>query len=1036
MRQLREFIKQLTAYPDPLFITSRFRCTALVVLFSMSIVLSSCQSSSQPEINNTANGTNRIELSAEEEQFIEEHPVIRTGVDPEFIPYEFIDTDGAYKGISEEYQQLIEERTGLVFEPVMGLTWAQAYEMAVEGKIDVLPSVSKTPIREQYFLFSEPYYTFQRAIYLQEETKNLSSIEDLSNKTVAVQANSSHHTYLMSSFPSITLSLYNDVPSAIQAVSDGQELAFIGNFATTNYLIKSSGITGLNYIRIKPTADGSQSLYFAVSKDMPLLVGIINRALQDIGNDERISIDNKWLGVESTADYTLFFQILNLIVILIVIILAVSSFWIIRLRKEVSIRKMAQEEMLVAKEDAVRANEIKSLFLARMSHEIRTPLNAITGMSYLMKKTALSPTQGIYVEKLTQASKNMLGIINDILDFSKIEAGKIDLENVSFSLDKLLQRVISITSVKVQEQGIQFDFERDPLIPSYFFGDPVRIEQILMNLLNNAIKFTPAGKVTLSLSLYSRVKNSCRIHFSIADTGIGMSEEDKKRMFTAFDQADSSISRRFGGTGLGLSIVKNLTEMMGGRIIVESEPGKGSTFLVELPFDVDAEAEATQEKTMSADCFRTVRCLVIDKNEDSRKFLHKAFDSFGVYAESATSEEDALHMLRKAWNEERQYNLLIIDCNTLDKEDFAGVSALKQLSIFDKLPKVIGLAPLSREDLLDQAASLGLDATLIRPIIPSILYNQIIELFEIVSPAYVADKKSSAAVVSYPYSLLLVEDNKTNQFIARSILEQAGFRMAVANDGLEGYEYFLQHRDTIDLILMDLHMPVMDGYTSAGHIREVDSKVPIVAMTADAVSGIDEMCRINGMTHYVSKPFDPDELITTIQQVAREYRGEPGEDKAAESALLSDINSPVKSSDDFVDLPASRNQSPDTGLIRQVSLPTAGALNIEDGLKRIGGDRELYRLILSEYRNENSEIPENLEKAVVSRDFLRAGDIVHKIKSSSGTIGAMKLFNLAADLQKALKAEDEALSDSLSISFAENLRQVLSEIDSFLSRAR
>ena len=1010
-----------------------FRVALLLFLFAISMVLGSCQSASLTDDAKVDTDTDQIELSSEEKQFIKDHPIIRIGVDPEFIPYEFIDTDGSYNGISADYQKLITERTGLIFEPVKGLTWTEAYELAVEGEIDVLPCVSKTPIREQYFIFSDPYYTFQRAIYLQEETKNISKIEDLFGKTVAVQANSSHHTFLMANYPSITLSLYNDVPSAIQAVSDGHEFAFVGNFATTNYLIKSSGVTDLNYIRIAPTDDGSQSLHFAVSKDLPVLTGILNRAIQDIGQDERIAIDNKWLGVESGVDYSTFFQILNLIIILVLIIFGVSTFWIIRLRKEVVIRKKAEEEMIAAKEEAVRANEIKSLFLARMSHEIRTPLNAITGMSYLMKKTLLSPTQSIYVEKLTQASKNMLGIINDILDFSKIEAGKIDIERISFSLDKLLQRVISIASVKVQEQGIQFDFEKDPVIPSCFFGDPIRIEQILMNLLNNAIKFTPSGKVTLTLSLHSRVDNSCRIHFSVTDTGIGMNEEDKKRIFSAFNQADASISRRFGGTGLGLSIVKSLTDRMGGRIDVESEVGKGSTFLVELPLDVDTEAEATEEKAMSIDCFRTIRCLVIDKNEDSRRFLRKAFDSFGIFAEMAASETEAMQLLRKAWNEERQYNLLIVDYETPDKAGFADINTLKKLSIFDKDLKIIGLAPLSREDLLDQAQDLGLDATLIRPIIPSILYNQIIELFEIIPPSYVQDAKDSTILMPHPYSLLLVEDNKTNQFIAQSILEQAGFRMAIANNGLEGYEYFLENRDSIDLILMDLHMPVMDGYTSAGRIREVDSNIPIVAMTADAVAGIDEMCRARGMTHYVSKPFDPDELISTILQVAKEYRGDPKQEENDASAPEStpDLTVEAIPSDKGVPL---ANPNSATEATASGSVPSPTALDVEDGIKRLGGDRDLYLLILHEYQNENAKTLNDLQEAIENRDFLRAGEIVHKVKSSSGNIGAKTLFIAASELQKVLKEEDEPESRRLQGAFSNIMQQVLSDIDLILAQ--
>ena len=970
----------------------------------------------------------RIVLTAEEEAFLQEHPVIRLGVDPGFIPYEFIDSDGTYKGISPDYQQLISERTGIVFEAATDLTWNEAYELAVEGELDVLPCVSHTPIREQYFLFSEPYYTFQRAIFINEDTKNISSINDLFSSAVAVQSNSSHHTYLLAQYPDITLSLYPDVPSAIQAVSDGREKAFIGNFATTNYLIKSSGTTNLSYIRMEAAEDGSQSLYFAVRKDWPLLVSILDKALADIDTEERIAIDNKWLGVENAQDYTWLWQALLVLAVLAVIVTSVSSFWILRLRKEIAIRKKAEDAMKIAKEEAIRANQIKSLFLARMSHEIRTPLNAITGMSYLMKKTPLSPTQHIYVDKLTQASRNMLGIINDILDFSKIEAGKIDIECVAFSMDEILQRAISIASVKVQEQGIGFEFEKDPSMPSRYFGDPARIEQIVMNLLNNAIKFTPTGSVTLSVRLLSRDSDHCLVAIEVADTGIGMTQEQVKRIFTPFDQADSSINRRFGGTGLGLSIVKSLTEMMNGRINVTSEEGKGSRFHIELPLDADMSIETEVERTMAMDCFRNVRCLVIDKNEISKRFLQGCFDAFGIYATYATSDTEAVRLMRKAWQEDVHINLLLIDDETPEGDAVTFATELKFHSPFDEKPKCIMILPLGREDRYDQVISAGIDAAIVRPIVPSILYNQIIELFGI-KPPVVMTAVETPSVTPHPYRLLLVEDNKTNQFIAQTILEQEGFRVTIADNGKLGYEYFVKNRDEIDLILMDLHMPVMDGYTAASEIRKIDDEVPIVAMTADAVAGVDEKCKASGMNHYVSKPFDPDRLIATILSVVTGYRGIP--DKIDETKTPVDTTETQTVSDLTADPSELENPVKQAAPVSGNANEDVDALHAEDGITRIGGDRVLYRMILLMFKSENVDTMQTLEEALALHDYHRGVEIVHKVKSSSANISAVALHSAASKLQQALQEESPDISP-LYHTFRDAFDRTMMEIERFV----
>lgn len=945
-----------------------------------------------------ANPENELNLTQAERDFIREHPVIRLGVDPSFVPYEFIDLDGTYKGITADYIALISERTGLNMVVTPGLTWAEAYEKAVQGEIDVLPCVGQTAEREKYFLFSEGYFTFHRAVFLNEETKGINRLEDLYGKTVAVQINSSHHSF-MKDYPQIQLDLYPTVEQALGAVSTGLEIAFVGNLATSSYLAKSVGITNLKYFAIETDPnDQSQSLHFAVRKDWPELVGILNKALASITKEERTQINNKWIGVESTVDYSDIIRVIEISGLVVVLIVVVSYFWIIRLRKEVKKRREAQQELLAAKEEAEQANQVKSLFLARMLHEIRTPLSAIMGMTYLLKKTDLSVTQGIYLDKLTQASRNMLGTINDILDFSKIEAGKITIEHVSFDLDQVLQRIVNISSVKAEEQGIELAMDQDAGLPSFFLGDPLRLEQILLNLVNNAVKFTSAGFVRIQVRGKESQGAGLVVEFSVQDSGIGMNREQLDHLFVPFDQGDSSISRRFGGSGLGLSIVKSLTDLMGGEISVSSEPGVGSTFTVRLPLEVDPRPERSVIKQMAADCFRRIRALILDPNESSGMQLAQYLRSFGITTDLTSAEQETTKLIRKAAEEEEKpYNLIVVDFAASLDGGIALMKKLRNSPYSNPNCKYIAILPMAREELCEECETAGIDLGIMKPVIPSVLYNGIVEIFNVSPP----EQQRSAQIPGDQirqghYAVLLVEDNKTNQFIAKTILEQAGLQVSLASNGEEGCRYYEDHRTEIQLILMDLHMPVMDGYTASDCIRSVDREIPIVAMTADAIAGVEEKCRSHGIHHYVSKPFEPEQLIDTIFSILKDQQSVASEpEQTADSA-------------------------------------EGDALNTADGLKRIGGDESIYRLVLREFANENQAAGAELMRAIEEANYDAATQMIHKIKSSSGSIGATLAHETAAELQKALQERDGPAISRLHARFQTQLSELLRAIEDYL----
>ncbi len=928
---------------------------------------------------------NSIDWTEEELVFMEEHQVIRLGVDPGFVPFEFVDENGEYNGIAADYLALISEITGLQFEVLTASTWPEVYDMALKGEIDALPAIGKTIEREKHFLFSEPYYYYKRVIVTRDTDTEISGIEDLEGYAVAVQRHSSHHSYLLS-LPDINLSLYDSAEAALAAVATGNEKVFIGNLATTNYIVRSHGITNLRFVAFE--AEKQHALCFAVRKDWSVLVNIINKAIISIPESEKLAINNKWIDLDTDIDYRPFVRILFIVGTLVVVVLSVSFFWIARLRKEIRYRKQIQLDLEEAKHEADKANEFKSNFLARMSHEIRTPLNAITGMSYLLKRTELSLTQNMYVDRITQAANNMLSIINDILDFSKIEAGKVELENTSFSMDQVIQNVVNIVSYKIEEQGIGFRLTKDPLIPNWFFGDPKRIEQVLLNVLNNAAKFTSSGEVSLDIRLVAKENDKYHISFTIKDTGIGMSEEQVKKLFSPFEQGDSSINRRFGGSGLGLSIVKHMMDMMGGEIKVYSTPGEGSTFILMLTLNVDNDNEAEYKKALSSNHFRDVKALVLEKSGSNINLIDSYLAGYGMNCELTTSEASAVSMLEAANGKfAKPFDLFIIDYDTPVEGGFDFVERIRGNDKIVKFPKIIMLLPMMREDLLDKLSEHGIDMGIEKPIIPSILLNGILDIFNLkaVSGSRISTGKESVpAKLDRPYCVLLAEDNKTNQLIAKSLLEQEGIESIIANDGKEAVELYQDYRDSIDLILMDLHMPVMNGYEAAKKIRELSAGVPIVAMTADVVIGVREKCRQSGIHHYISKPFNPDKFIKTIKEII--IKREP------------DISKDL----DILD--------------RQL------------GIKNMGGNTELYQKVLEEFLNENEDTLDRLERDISEKKYDDAAQLVHKIKGSSGSIGAKLLQNTASSLQEALNQQKEDEIMLLHNRFSKLLRKLLEEL--------
>lgn len=925
----------------------------------------------------------QIVWTDEEMAFITDHPIITMAVDPEFVPYEFID-DGNYLGIASEYVALISEKTGITFQVVENLTFVQAYYEALAGNIDILPAVSKTPAREEFFLFSDMYYETQRVIVTKDNNTSIKNLEDLYGKTVAVQEASSHQSFL-SQYSEINMSLYSTVGDALVEVSAGGETAFVGFLATSDYMAKSLGLTNLRFTPI-PT-DNPTGLYFAVRQDWALLVIILNKCLSSITPEEKLAISSHWVTVQTEPDYGPIWRVVFIIGAVVLLIIVISIIWVLQLKKEINARKKVQMDLEKAKQDAEEANAVKSSFMARMSHEIRTPLNAITGMAYLLKKSGVSPTQRMYSDRITQASTTMLSLINDILDYSKIEAGKVTLEILPFNLDTVIQNVISIISVKIEEKGIGFKLKKESNIPSWFQGDSKRIEQILLNLLNNAVKFTSKGEIELEIRLIAKQGIKHKMTFSIKDTGIGMSEETRKNLFVPFTQADASINRRFGGTGLGLSIVKNLVELMGGSIDVYSTENEGSTFIVNLELNKDTEKEEDYQKEGLSNYFHDIKTLVLEKNATNLNILDSYLTSYGMNCELTTSPKASISLLENALKEsDKPYDLLILDYECPPENGFEFVKKLRENPRIVKMPKIILLLPMLRSDLFDKLDDNFVDIGIGKPIIPSVLHNGIIEIFaqKAIIASHSIDDQKEPIIQKNHLTILVVDDNSTNQLIAKLLLEQSGFDVLLAADGQEAVNVFTQNKNKIALILMDLHMPNMNGYDASDQIRLTDTVIPIIAMTAEVVSGVKEKCEEHGIHHYISKPFDPVHFVVTIQTILKS-----------------------------------------TGKI----IPTISSIiNREKGIQHLGGKIEMYEMILKEYKTENQNTCQILEQLIRESKYDEAKQLVHKVKSSSGSIGADELYQTAIALQKGLETRDQTLITNELKKFIIMMNQVLKEI--------
>ena len=527
-------------------------------------------------------------------------------------------------------------------------------------------------------------------------------------------------------------------------------------------------------------------------------------------------------------------------------------------------------ELVAANQRAEEATAMKSMFLANMSHEIRTPMNAVIGMAYLALKTPLSEKQRDYVNKIHNAGTSLLGVINDILDFSKIEAGRLDIEAVDFRLDDVIASVTSITAQKAQDKGLEFLVDVADSVPQTLVGDPLRLGQVIANLINNAIKFTEQGEVYLTVELLEQVGERATLGFSVMDTGIGMTPDQAARLFQPFSQADASTTRKHGGTGLGLTICRRLVELMGGEIWLESEPGDGSTFLFTVSVGVSS---GVARSRVAPEQLRAVSALVVDDNAAARDILVHALVGVCARVDAVSSGEEAIAAVRQH-DSDRPYDVIFMDWRMPGMDGIQATRLIKEDPSLTTRPAVVLVTAFGREEVREEAERIQMDGFLLKPVTASMLFDILVALF-----AGAGEDRTALAPLGDRHAdrlrglrVLLAEDNEINQQIAVELLEGVGATVEVANDGVDAVRKVLSQPTPpdYDVVLMDLQMPEMDGYQATREIRSDPrfASFPIVAMTAHATIEERQKCLDAGMNGHVSKPINPSSLFDTLERFA------------------------------------------------------------------------------------------------------------------------------------------------------------------------
>jgi two-component system sensor histidine kinase/response regulator len=626
-----------------------------------------------------------------------------------------------------------------------------------------------------------------------------------------------------------------------------------------------------------------------------------------------------------------------------------------------------------------------------MSHEIRTPMNAVIGLAYLALKTDMTAKQRDYVAKIHTAGNSLLGIINDILDFSKIEAGKLDIESVDFNLEEVMRGVTTVTLQKAYDKGLEFLVDIPNTVPLDLVGDPLRLSQVLTNVINNAVKFTERGEIHLKAALLEQLDQEAVLRFTVRDTGPGMTREQCAKLFQPFTQADMSTTRKHGGTGLGLTISKTLVEMMGGEIGLESEPGVGTTFFFTVRVGI---GNASERRTLVPEAMHRLRTLVVDDNSVAREILTESLSDLVAVVDAVSSGAEALAAIRQCnADATAPYDVVFMDWRMPGLDGLQTARLLRAETGLMTQPAVVMVTAFNGEEVKEAAGALNLDGFMVKPVSKSMVIDTLVTLFASPSetgarrtePSYDSDIDRCAGV-----RVLLTEDNEINQQIAIELLEGAGALVTVANNGREAVNYLDANPTAYDVVFMDLQMPIMDGHQATITIRD-DARfaaLPIIAMTAHASNEERDRCLAEGMNDHISKPISPAILFETLEKYYAPSRAAAA--RAARAAAVAAAPAVAEGS------------APTVPPVVTEELPRIEGLQVDEGLARVAGNTKLYVKLLRQFVVQEADAGARISACLSSGDRSTAERLAHTVKGVAGSLGAGAVQAAGGVLEKAI----------------------------------
>lgn len=942
---------------------------------------------------------------------------------PGYAPANDLDDAGNPTGFYPELLSRLLGDIGYDVDFVTYPSFAAAYGAFRNGEVDIMTTFLKTTERRDRYIFTEEpvMVTWSEVFTLPEY--DIDSIFDLENARVAIVSgdqNGTNFFSLMESFDLPFRPLYvTSAPRGVEAMHAGEAVALV-TFST--FRRSAPGITSTSIV-FSPSEG-----HIAVNDPAlrPVLEQFDSRLRELKAESDSYYHDllTKWLAPDGATGGGIP-RWLVIIVAVLLFLLLVAGVFLHTLRRAVAKARKRIIDTELRYRIAESAAQAKSEFLANMSHEIRTPMNAIVGLTYLALKAEPSARVRGYLEKITQSSNHLLGIINDILDFSKIEAGKLEIDRTEFDLEEVLSSSVSMVAERAEEKGLELVISLDPAVPTYVLGDPLRFQQIIVNYLNNAVKFTETGEIALRVTCETPADSGdgqsrgapreAIISVAVKDTGIGIEESKRDLLFQSFQQIDGSTTRRFGGTGLGLAIARRLAESMGGSVGVDSLPGRGSTFWFTARVGVPAATEAG--RTTLPD-LRGRKVLLVDDNHTALEAIGEMLRGMSLEVSSTHNGDEAIDLLRSHGDD--GYDIVLLDWRMPKMDGLETAREIARLLPPARRPVLLMMTAFDRDEVLADARRAGIEEVLAKPISPSTLFETLIQHVTAEesgdSPGSGSAEADSPSLKNtlpdrsahYPlldYRVLLVEDNEINQQVGRELLEGFGLSVAIAAHGEAAIETLAEA--SYDVVLMDMQMPVMDGITATREIRKLPQLrgLPIIAMTANATTEDRDRCLAAGMNDYVSKPIDPKTLFATLRRWL-ENRESPAH-RAPEAASESSVS--------------------------DLSLAGVEGLDPEVGLKYVNRNVELYRKILDRFVRTQSDAPAQVARALSSGDREEARRVAHTLKGLAKQIGAEKVHREAERVEKRVRetrnleevsdmtAELERLTTGLVASLAERL---------------